>query len=65
MRNWTKLHQQKMKTTYGTESIRGGVPADIVLPAYPRQRKPPPSKEELRALAAQALIDWNATRRSS
>jgi hypothetical protein len=64
MRNWSKLHQQKMKATYGTENIRGGIPADIMLPRYPR-RKPQPSKEQLRLEAARAVIEWSATARSS
>src|SRR4051794_33942428 len=64
MRNWKKLHQQKAMWNYGTESINGGMPSDIVLPGH-RRRKAPTSKEELRALAELAVIEWSATRGSS
>jgi hypothetical protein len=66
MRNWSKVHHQKMKAIYGTENIRGGIPSDVALRLSARRtRNPQLSKSQLREQAQQAWTEWNATRRSS
>ena len=67
MRNWTKENQRKLKESHGTEDVAGRrLPSDIYdSPGMRKPIAPAISKAELRRQAAQALLDWNATARSS
>jgi hypothetical protein len=62
--NWGRIHQRRIMRTHGCESVDGDTPGSLLRlmgpPKLHRKQRPHPrpTKEELRAQAAQAFLAW-------